>query len=188
MKKTKETKKINNKVSTPKEKHHEEYTLRDVLVSIKDKKDACIVILDELTDVHNVGAIIRSSVASNVDAIVVSKHNQAPINDTVVKTSANTAHMMPIVVSNVNEAIRTLKKNNFWVHGLFMDGKENLWQSDLTGKVAIVVGSEGDGIHAATKKLCDYALAIPMKEGVESLNASVSAAIVMYERLRQITS
>ncbi len=169
-------------------KHHaKEYSLRDVLASTKDLQDVCIVILDELTDVHNVGAIIRSSVASGVSAVVISKHNQAPINETVVKTSAHTAHLMPVIPSNVNEAIRTLKKNGFWIHGLFMDGKENLWQSDLKGKVAIVVGSEGDGIHDATKKLCDYGIAIPMDARVESLNASVSAGIVLYERLRQIS-
>lgn len=161
-------------------------SLRGVLNKIKDKQNACVIILDELTDVHNVGAIIRSAVASGADAIVISKHNQAPINETVVRTSANTAHMITVVESNVNEAIRTLKENGFWIHGLFMDGKSNLWQSDLTGKVAIVVGSESDGIHLSTRKLCDFSLAIPMDKSVESLNASVSAAIAMYERLRQI--
>ncbi len=164
-----------------------EQTLRDVLELIKNKKHTCIVIMDELTDVHNVGAVIRSAVASNADAIIVSRHNQAPINETVIKTSAYTAHMIPVVAMNINEAIRTLKDKGFWIHGLFMDGSENLWNADLTGKIAIVVGSEGKGIHAATKKLCDYAICIPMKEGVESLNASVAAAVVMFERVRQIS-
>jgi 23S rRNA (guanosine2251-2'-O)-methyltransferase len=164
-----------------------EYFLRDVLADIKNKKNACVVILDELTDVHNVGAIIRSSVASNVDAVIVSKHNQAPINDTVMKTSAFTADMIPVIESNINEAIRTLKKHGFWVHGLFMDGQNNLWNNDLTGKVAIVVGSEGNGIHKSTRELCDYALAIPMDKRVESLNASVATAVALYERLRQVS-
>lgn len=166
--------------------HAKEFSLRDVLASIKDKKNACIVILDELTDVHNVGAIIRSAVASGCDAIVVSKHNQAPINDTVMRTSANTAEMIPVVSSNINDAIRVLKDHSFWVHGLFMDGDGDLWKNDLTGKVAIVVGSEADGIHLSTRKLCDFSLAIPMDARVESLNASVAAALVMYERARQI--
>jgi 23S rRNA (guanosine2251-2'-O)-methyltransferase len=164
-----------------------EYFLRDVLADLKNKKNACIVVLDELTDVHNVGAIIRSSVASGSDAIILSKHNQAPINDTVMKTSAFTADMIPVIESNINDAIRTLKKNGFWVHGLFMDGESNLWSNDLTGKIAIVVGSEGDGIHKSTRELCDYSLAIPMDKRVESLNASVATAIALYERLRQVS-
>lgn len=162
-------------------------TLRDILRETKDDKNACIVILDELTDVHNVGAIIRSSVASGANAIVIPKHNQAPINDTVVRTSADTAHMIPVIAMNINEAIRTMKEQGFWIHGLFMGGENTLWKSDLTGKVGIVVGSESDGIHAMTKKLCDFNLSIPMESGVESLNASVSAALVLYERLRQIS-
>lgn len=163
-------------------------TLRDVLRTTKDKKNACIVVLDELTDVHNVGAIIRSSVASGVDAIIIAKNNQAPINDTVMHTSAGTAGMIPVIAMNVNDAIRTMKENGFWVHGLFMSGETNLWKSDLTGKAGIVVGSEGEGIHAMTMKLCDYGLSIPMDSKVESLNASVSVAIALYERLRQIQS
>ncbi len=162
-------------------------TLKEILREIKDKDNACIVVMDELTDVHNVGAIIRTSVATGVDAVVVGKHNQAPINDTVMRTSANTADMIPIIEMNVNDALRTLKENDFWVHGLFMKGDSGLWKSDLKGKVVIVVGSEGDGIHALTQKLCDFALSIPMAEGVESLNASVSAGVALYERLRQIS-
>ncbi len=162
-------------------------TLKEILKEIHDKPNACIVVLDELTDVHNVGAILRTSVATGVDAVVVSKHNQAPINDTVMRTSAYTADMIPVIEMNVNDALRTLKENKFWVHGLFMQGDSTLWKSDLTGRVAIVVGSEGDGIHDLTQKLCDFALSIPMDSKVESLNASVSAGIVLYERLRQIS-
>ncbi len=164
-------------------------TLKDLLrTTLKDKENACIVILDELTDVHNVGAIMRSSVATGVDAVIVAKHNQAPINETVMHTSAYTADMIPVIEMNVNDAIRLLKEHKFWVHGLFMDGAETLWKSDLAGRVGIVVGSEGEGIHEGTKKLCDFALSIPMDKKVESLNASVSVAVVLYERLRQITN
>jgi 23S rRNA (guanosine2251-2'-O)-methyltransferase len=162
-------------------------SLRDILQTIKDKENACIVILDELTDVHNVGAIVRTAVATGCDAVVIPKYNQAPINDTVVRTSAYTADKIPIIEMNVNEAIRTLKDNHFWIHGLFMKSAINLWKSDLTGRIAIVVGNEGDGIHAGTEKLCDFALSIPMDKKVESLNASVSTAIALYEHLRQIS-
>lgn len=186
MKKNLPKAKTNNHFSKP-TTHVKEVSLRDVLAPLKEKKDACIIILDELTDVHNVGAIIRSATASGCDAIVVSKHNQAPINDTVMRTSAHTAGILPIIQSNINDAIRVLKDNGFWVHGLFMDGDGSLWKNDLTGKVAIVVGSEDEGIHAATKKLCDFSLAIPMDARVESLNASVAAALAMYERARQIS-
>jgi 23S rRNA (guanosine2251-2'-O)-methyltransferase len=162
-------------------------TLKDLLKKIGKNENACFVILDELTDVHNVGAIIRSSVATGADAIIMAKHNQAPINETVVRTSAGTAGMIPVIETNVNDAIRTLKEHKFWVHGLFMNGGSTLWNSDLTGRVAIVVGSEGEGIHDSTKKLCDFSLSIPMDKRVESLNASVSAAVALYERLRQIS-
>ncbi|MDQ5971770.1 MAG: rRNA (guanosine2251-2-O)-methyltransferase [Patescibacteria group bacterium] len=162
-------------------------TLKELLKEIENKENACIVVLDELTDVHNVGAIIRTAVATGADAVVVGKHNQAPINDTVMRTSAYTADMIPIIEMNINDSLRILKDNDFWVHGLFMKGDSSLWNSDLKGKVAIVVGSEGDGIHDLTRKLCDFALAIPMDEKVESLNASVSAGIALYERLRQIS-
>jgi 23S rRNA (guanosine2251-2'-O)-methyltransferase len=162
-------------------------TLRELLQEIKDKQNACIVLMDELTDVHNVGAIIRSAVATGADAIVVAKHNQAPINDTVMRTSAHTAGMIPVFEMNINDAVRMLKNNHFWVHGLFMRGKSTLWSSDLTGRIAFVVGSEGEGIHVGTQKLCDFALSIPMDKKVESLNASVSTALALYERLRQIS-
>lgn len=162
-------------------------TLKEILKEIKDKENACIVVMDELTDVHNVGAIIRTSVATGADAVVVGKHNQAPINETVIRTSANTADLIPIIEMNVNDALRTLKENDFWVHGLFMKGDSSLWNSDLKGKIVIVVGSEGDGISPLTQKLCDFSLSIPMEKGVESLNASVSAGVALYERLRQIS-
>lgn len=163
-------------------------TLKDILRENKDAKNVCVVILDELTDTHNVGAIARSAVASGAIALVVSKNNQAPINDTVIKTSAGTAEMIDIVPMNVNEAIRLLKKEGFWIYGLFMQGETNLWKTDLSGKVAIVVGNEATGIHEMTKKLCDFALAVPMDKKVESLNASVATAIALYERLRQISA
>jgi 23S rRNA (guanosine2251-2'-O)-methyltransferase len=161
--------------------------LKELLNEIKDKEHACVVVLDELTDVHNVGAIIRTAVATGACAVVVGKHNQAPINDTVMRTSAYTADMIPIIEMNINDSLRILKDNDFWVHGLFMQGDSGLWGSDLKGKVAIVVGNEGDGIHDLTRKLCDFALSIPMDSKVESLNASVSVAVALYERLRQIS-
>ncbi len=170
-----------------KENSTQNVTLRDVLRTLKDTQNACIVILDELTDVHNVGAIIRTSVASGASAVIIPKHNQAPINDTVMRTSAYTADMIPVITMNINEAIRTLKEHGFWIHGLFMQGDNTLWKSDLTGKIGIVVGSEGEGIHAMTMKLCDFNLSIPMDKRVESLNASVSAALALYERQRQIS-
>ena len=161
-------------------------SLRSILREIKENKNSCIIVMDELTDVHNVGAIIRTAVATNCDAIIVAKHNQAPVNETVMKTSANTAGMIPVIEMNINEAIRTMKENGFWIYGLNMNGDQKLWQSDLNGKVGIVIGSESDGIHVMTNKLCDYSLSIPMNKNVESLNASVSSAIVMYERSRQV--
>ena len=97
---------------TPRAMHHvKTYSLRDVLANTTTKENSCFVVLDELTDVHNVGAILRTSAASNVDGIIISKHTQAPINETVIKTSANTAHLVPVIEMNINEAIRALKEH-----------------------------------------------------------------------------
>lgn len=161
-------------------------TLPEAIKSVENKKDALFLILDELTDVQNVGAVIRTAVAGGVDFIVISKHNQAPINETVIKTSAYTAQMIPIVVSNINQAVRTLQKNKFWIYGLTMNAPKTIWQTDLKGKVGAILGSESDGIHKSTIELCDFEVSIPMDPKVESLNVSVSGALFVYERLRQI--
>lgn len=161
--------------------------LDSFLDSIKDDEAPAVLVLDEIEDPHNVGAMIRTAVASGIRGVILGKHNQVGITGTVYKTSAGLVSQLPIVrVSNINDALRTLKKNRFWVGGL-VAGEKSFWETDLKGALAIVVGNEGEGIRHETLKLCDFAISIPMAKGAESLNASVAAALAMYEWKRQNT-
>lgn len=144
------------------------------------------LILDEIEDPHNFGAMLRTAAAVGAAGVLVPKHRQAPVNATVVKTSAGTAGMVPIVrVVNINSALRDLQSAGFWVCGLDQEAKTSVWEHKFDTATALVVGSEGKGIREKTLELCDFKLRLPMEPGVESLNASVSAALVMYEWRRQ---
>lgn len=141
-----------------------------------------ILLLDEIEDPHNVGAILRSAAAAGINAVLVPKHRQAPINATVYKTSAGTAGKIPIVrVGNLNQAILKLKDAGFWIAGLEMEGEHSLWDMEVDRALAFVIGNEGSGIRQKTSEHCDYHFSIPMHNNVESLNASVTAALVSYE-------
>jgi 23S rRNA (guanosine2251-2'-O)-methyltransferase len=156
------------------------------LEGVDKDKNPLVFVLDELEDPHNVGAIIRVAAAAGASGVIMSKHRQAPITSTVFKTSAGAASRMPIVVvSNTNDTIKKLKDEKFWVIGLDASEKKNIWTEAFDAPVAIVIGNEGRGIRDTTAKACDYMLSIPMAEGVESLNASVSAAVVAYEWKRK---
>lgn len=145
-----------------------------------------IVILSEIEDTHNFGAILRSAAAAGASAVVVPKHRQAPVNATVYKTSAGTAGKIPIIrVTNLNQSIGTLKDAGFWFAGLSTGAKRTIWEEDYDAPMGIVIGSEGSGIRKKTEELCDFLLSVPMHNGVESLNASVSAALVMFEITRK---
>lgn len=146
------------------------------------------LILDEIEDPHNFGAMLRTAAAVGAAGVLVPKHRQAPVNATVVKTSAGTAGMVPIVrVVNINSALRDLQAAGFWVCGLDQEANTSVWEHKFDTATALVVGSEGKGIREKTLELCDFKLRLPMEPGVESLNASVSAALVMYEWRRQQT-
>ena len=141
-----------------------------------------ILLLDELEDPRNVGAIIRSAAAAGIAAVLVPKHRQAPISPTVFKTSAGAAAKIPIVrVGNLNQSIMKLKDDGFWIAGLAMDGEQTLWDLEVDRALAFIIGNEGSGIRQKTLEHCDLSFSIPMQNGVESLNASVSAALVCYE-------
>jgi 23S rRNA (guanosine2251-2'-O)-methyltransferase len=151
-----------------------------------------VLILDHITDVANIGAIIRSAAGLNVDAIIVAELNQAPITSAVFKTSAGTVGRIPIIqVGNINQCIELLKEKRFWVVGLSshdQGGQESdsLWSYKFDdAHSAVIIGSEAEGIRAKTLEHCDTILKIPMSRDVESLNASVTAGIVCYEILRQ---
>jgi 23S rRNA (guanosine2251-2'-O)-methyltransferase len=167
--------------------------LSEFLTSIDDDSSLqTVLVLDHLTDVSNIGAIVRSAAGMSVDAIIVAELNQAPVTSAVYKTSAGTVGKIPIIqVGNINQCIELLKQKKFWVVGLSshdQTGREsqNVWDYQFDdAHAAIIIGSEGEGIRSKTLERCDTLLKIPMSNDVESLNASVTAAVVMYEVLRQ---
>ena len=144
-----------------------------------------VIILDGLSDPHNFGSIIRACECAGVDGIIIGKNRQVAVTDTVVRTSAGAvAHVKIARVTNVNNAIKELQENGVWVYALDMDGQE-ITKTNLTGAVALVVGSEGEGISPYTKKCCDGVVSLKLKGKVNSLNASVACGIAVYEVVRQ---
>ena len=143
------------------------------------------IILDEVLDPHNLGSIIRVAECAGATGVIISNRRSASVNETVVRTSAGATAYLPVVrVTNINQVIEQLKNENVWVYALDMDGEE-MYKTNLTGNVALVVGGEGNGVSRLTRKLCDGVISIPMFGQVNSLNASVSAGIATYEVIRQ---
>jgi 23S rRNA (guanosine2251-2'-O)-methyltransferase len=149
-------------------------------------KNPSILLLHGIEDPHNFGAILRSAAAAGVEAVIIPMQNQAPVNATVFKTSAGTAGRIPIIrVHDLNQAFKDLKALGFSIVGLDGEAKQTLWEADLDRPIAFLIGSEGEGIHSENLKRCDSVINIPMVNNVESLNASVSAALVSYEWMRR---
>ena len=159
----------------------------DILNDAKEKNEApFILILDGIEDPHNLGAIIRTAETAGVNGIIIPKRRAAGVNSTVAKVAAGAVEHMKIArVNNINEAIRYLKDNDVWICGTDMDTNKYYYNQDLTGPLAIVIGSEGFGMSKLVKENCDFLVKIPMKGKITSLNASVSAGIVVYEAVRQ---
>ncbi len=148
--------------------------------------NTCLLILGELQDPQNVGSIIRSAAAFGVAGILIPEHDQVQINATVVKVSAGAAFSIPLVrINNVNNCIEKLKEKRFWIYGLDMEGEKFISEESFTEPSVFVIGNEGDGIRQKTKETCDMVLKIPQSEKVESLNASISTAVALYEWRRQ---
>jgi 23S rRNA (guanosine2251-2'-O)-methyltransferase len=142
----------------------------------------CFVLLDELHDPHNVGAIIRSAAAFGAHAVLMPEHNQSPITGTVIKTSAGMVFRIPIVkIGNVNQTVRLLKEKRMWSYGLVMNGDTPLNKAEFDSATLFIVGNESTGIREKTLELCDIGLTIPMNPDCESLNASVATSVVLYE-------
>lgn len=160
--------------------------LEDILEVSREKgTQPFIIIADEIADPHNLGAIIRTAEAAGADGVIIPKRRSASLNATVFKTSAGAAAWIKIArVSNLVDAIKTLKKHNIWVWGMEADGSP-FDKTDFKGGTAIVVGSEGFGLGRLVRESCDGVLSLPMNGKVNSLNASVSAGILMYEVVRQ---
>ncbi|MDO4710566.1 MAG: 23S rRNA (guanosine(2251)-2'-O)-methyltransferase RlmB [Peptostreptococcaceae bacterium] len=160
------------------------YGLEEILGSFERGK-GFFLILDEIEDPHNFGAIIRTAEAAGVDAIIIPKRRAVQVNQTVEKTSAGaTSHMKIVRVSNLVQTIELMKQNNIWIYSLDMSG-EIYDKMDFSGNVALVVGNEGKGISRLVKEAGDFVVRIPMKGKIDSLNASVAASVLMYEVVRQ---
>ena len=159
----------------------------DILNEAKSKNEkAFILILDGIEDPHNLGSIIRTAETAGVHGIIIPKRRSAYVNSTVNKTSAGATSFMKIArVNNLNETIQYLKDNDVWIYGTDMNTDKMYYDEDMKGNVAIVIGSEGFGMSRLIKENCDFLIKIPMKGKITSLNASVSAGIVMYEVVKQ---
>ena len=157
--------------------------LSDLLTGKEDSR--LIVILDGVEDPHNLGSILRSAECMGAAGVVIGKHRAVAVNETVIKTSCGATEYVKVArVTNINDAIRTLKDLFFKVYAMDMDGEE-IAKCDLKGDVALVLGSEGSGVSALTKKLADRSLRIPMSGEIASMNVSVAAGVGMYEYVRQ---
>ncbi|OGR86553.1 MAG: 23S rRNA (guanosine(2251)-2'-O)-methyltransferase RlmB [Elusimicrobia bacterium RIFCSPLOWO2_01_FULL_60_11] len=155
---------------------------KDFLADLAPSEDTMLVIMDELNDPHNVGAVIRSAAAFGAAGVLMPTHNQAPITGAVVKSSAGMAFRVPLVsIGNVNYAIEALQKAGFKAYALVMKGSKSISKIVFDAPAVFIVGNEGAGIHKQTIANCDEILRIPMNPRCESLNASVSAAVVLYQ-------
>lgn len=163
-------------------KDYDYYQLDDLIYyGKKQDRDPLIIILDEITDPHNLGAIIRTAEAAGATGVIIPKHRAAQVNHTVHKTSSGaTSYMRVSMVTNINNAIETLKENGYWIYGADGHTDKLYTEIDYTGPVGLVIGNEGNGISQLTKKKCDDLIKIPMFGKTESLNASTSAAILIY--------
>lgn len=145
-----------------------------------------ILILDGIEDPHNLGSIIRTAETAGVHGIIIPKRRACGVNSTVTKVAAGAVEHMKIArVNNINDTIKYLKENDIWICGTDMDAKRYYYEEDFKGAIAIIIGSEGFGMSRLVKENCDFLVKIPMKGKITSLNASVSAGIVMYEVVEQ---
>ncbi len=165
-----------------------EYSSIDDILRIAEERgeDPFVIVCDEISDPHNLGAIIRTAECVGVHGIIIPKRRSAGLTSIVGKTSAGAVeHMAVARVSNLTAAIKELKERGLWVYGTAADAPAGMWKTNLTGPVCIVIGSEGDGMGRLVTENCDVLVSIPMHGKVNSLNASAAASILMYEVLRQ---
>ena len=165
-----------------------EYCSVQDILDIAEKRGEApfIIICDEISDPHNLGAIIRTAEAAGAHGLIIPKRRSAGLSAVVSKTSAGAIEYMAVArVPNLVSAIKELKEKGVWVYGTAADGTSDIWHTDLSGPIALVIGSEGDGMRRLISENCDVCLSIPMFGNISSLNASASAAIVIYEAVRQ---
>ena len=166
---------------------HVYYTIDDILEEAASRgESALIVICDELSDPHNLGAIMRSAECAGAHGVIIPKRRSVGLTATVAKASAGAVEYMKVArVTNITAAIQELKEKGVWVFGTAAEGSIPMYKADLTGPTAIVIGNEGDGMSQLVRKNCDVMVHIPMKGKISSLNASAAASILLYEAVRQ---
>ena len=162
-------------------------SVEDILNAAKEKGEPpLIVVCDELSDPHNLGAVIRTAYCAGAHGVIVPKRRSAGLTAVVAKTSAGAVSHLPVAkVANLTACLKELKEHGVWVYGTAADARQTIYQADLRGPAAIVIGSEGSGMSRLVRETCDVLLSIPMKGELNSLNASASAAILLYEAVRQ---
>ena len=166
---------------------HDYYTIDDILEEAASRGETpLIVICDELSDPHNLGAIMRSAECAGAHGVIIPKRRSVGLTATVAKASAGAVEYMKVArVTNINNAISELKDKGVWIFGTAAEGSIPMYKADLTGPTAIVIGNEGDGMSQLVRKNCDVMVHIPMKGRISSLNASAAASILLYEAVRQ---
>ena len=162
-------------------------TVDSILQAAADKGEApLLVVCDEISDPHNLGAILRTAECAGAHGVIIPKRRSAGLTAIVAKTSAGAVSYMPVArVANLTSALKDLKKQGVWIFGTAAGASTDLYSADLKGPAAIVIGSEGDGMTRLAAENCDFLVSIPMKGHISSLNASAAAAILLYEAVRQ---
>lgn len=162
-------------------------TVEEILATARQRGEApLIVVCDEISDPHNLGAIIRTAECAGAHGVIIPKRRSAGLTAVVAKTSAGAVSYMPVArVPNIPTLLKDLQKEGVWVFGTAAEGTTSLYGADLKGPAAIVIGSEGDGMSRLARENCDFLVSIPMKGQISSLNASAAAAILLYEAVRQ---
>ena len=162
-------------------------SIEDIFQRAEERGEApLIVICDELSDPHNLGAVIRTAECAGVHGVVIPKRRSAGLTAIVAKTSAGAVSHIPVArVPNLTALMKELQKRGVWIFGAEMNGNTSLYEADLKGPAAIVIGSEGSGMSRLVAETCDFTVSIPMKGKINSLNASAAAAILLYEAVRQ---
>lgn len=162
-------------------------SVEDIFAAAAEKGEKpLIVVCDELSDPHNLGAVIRTAECAGAHGVIIPKRRSAGLTAVVAKTSAGAVSYLPVArVSNIPALLKDLQKQGVWVFGTAADGNTALYDADLKGPAAIVIGSEGDGMSRLVAEGCDFLVSIPMKGRISSLNASAAAAILLYEAVRQ---
>jgi len=167
-----------------KENHHDEKYLWSLLDSLDH--DPLILVLDEVTDPHNLGACLRTADAAGVDAVIITKNRSAPLNMTVRKVASGAAETVTLVtVTNLSRTIKAMQARGVWVVGTAGEATKSIHSQELTGALALVMGSEGKGLRRLTREDCDFLVSIPMAGSLSSLNVSVATGVCLFEAQRQ---